>query len=111
MNGIHRKKKAAAAVLSLGLTFSLCFAPAGVYAADSSAGSVSAAEAAGALDTADTGGTAEAAGMEGAGTAAESAMGNANRLYSPLTLTGSLLQEEEIFTSANLAEIAGAEVP
>ncbi len=112
MNGIiHRKKKAAAAVLSLGLTFSLCFAPAGVYAADSSAGSVSAAEAAGAFDTADTGGTAEAAGMEGAGTAAESAMGNANRLYSPLTLTGSLLQEEEIFTSANLAEIAGAEVP
>ncbi len=96
INGIiHRKKKIAAAVLSLGLTFSLCFAPAGVYAADSSADSASAAG---------TDGTGNA------GTATESTVGNANRLYSPLTLTGSLLQEEEIFSSANLAEIAGAEV-
>ena len=96
INGIiHRKKKIAAAVLSLGLTFSLCFAPAGVYAADSSADSASAAS---------TDGTGNA------GTATESTVGNANRLYSPLTLTGSLLQEEEIFSSANLAEIAGAEV-
>lgn len=75
-------------MLSCGLAFSLCFAPAGVYAAD---------------------GPAESGSASAAEKAAESAVGNANRLCSPLTLTGSMLQEEEIFSSSNLAEIAKAD--
>lgn len=83
----RQKRQSAKVLLSLSLAFCLCFAPlTGAYGADS---------------------TGAGSGPENpVESAVESAVGNGNRSYSPLTLTGSLLQEEEIFHSSDLKTIS-----